>query len=355
MLETVRCGCVADYQPAINHANNCLNRALQQHMFWTEDELHEIRGTDAVHTADQLKMQVRADFGKLLADVMMGFPDLFPLDSTRFTYKTYKWALAVIWSRAMDFLCPTNSTARKKSQVNFHRRLRAVVPICDMFNTDFQGDVSHYYNADENTVCLRATRDFAAGDQVFINYSQVPHAKMLQLYGFVVHPAPSFNSIQLWTVMDPSHPSFNSISAKIHEHFKGSFDPQSSPILLTEKEPLPDQLLQTLNVQRGFEPTEQKRNLTVLKELEAALMQRQNVYAGGSVDEEEASLEDAKGERERIAIVLRAGEKRIIDRAIKKLRLIIQLKYASAPAKEEVEAEDLIPTETERAQLDELD
>lgn len=315
-----------------------------------------IQGTDAVHTADQLKQQVRGDFGKLLADVMMEFPELFPLDSTRFTYKTYKWALALIWSRAMDFLCPTSSAMqqRSKSNTKFQRRLRAIVPLCDMFNTDFQGEVSHYYNADNDTICLRATRDFRAGEQVFINYSPVPHARMVQLYGFVVHPAPAFNSIQLWTVMDPSHASFRQISDKMKKHFNGAVDPQTAPFILTEREPLPDILIQALNIQRGFDPFEKKSNLTVLKELEAALLQRRKSYISGTLQEEEERLRSAEGERERIAIVIRIGEKKIIDRALQKIGLIVRLKY-SEKAVAEVEAEDLIPSTSETAKLDELD
>merc|ERR1712137_787312 len=98
-------------------------------------------------------------------------------------------------------------------------------------------------------------------------------------------------------------------------------------------------------------------------ELEVALLYRIQGYAGGKVEEDLALLEKEQKERMKIAIILRVGEKKIINLALKKLRLIMKLRYgydSEAAAKptdtQESEAEDdLVVTELEKATLDEMD
>jgi len=272
----------------------------------------------------------------------------------------------------MDFQYVDNrssSTGRKKGKGNKNKipagnrsvHLRCIVPICDMFNTDFQGEMSHCYVESKRSVLLRAAKDWKKGEQIFINYSPTPLSRMLQLYGFVTYPIPAYNSIQLWAAMDSNHASFETVSKKIREALPG-FDPQTTPFSLSEKDPLPKGLVKALNIQRGFDANESVANVNVFKELEAALMYRMQGYAGGSVAEDQSLLlEENISERKRIAVIVRLGEKKILAKALKKVQLTLKLKYNHDSTADETEVEqenideDLVVTELEKAGLDGLD
>ncbi|GBG26685.1 Histone-lysine N-methyltransferase setd3 [Hondaea fermentalgiana] len=281
---------------------------LNQSMFWTEDELDLIQGTDSFQIAMQLKKQVREDFGKIVADVLLKYPAHFPL-SDGFTYKEYKWALGILWSRGMDF--------QKVGGTSF----RAMVPFADMFNTDFQGPVSHTYVLSSRVVQLKANRDYKAGEQVFINYTPTSSTRLLQLYGFVPRPPSNedHECVQLWAPMDPAAPRYAEVQKQIQDTLPGC-DPNRAPFLLKPSDPLPVSLLVTLHIQRGLGvPTTSSWNSNVLEELQQALQARKASFVNGGDRKADLSLfvtDKFDSDRARMALYIRMVEGKIIDKSL---------------------------------------
>jgi len=103
--------------PGFSNYLTVLPKTLDQSMFWSAEELELIRGTDSHLIAGLLKKQTIKD--SLLIGV---------------DYEEYQWALGMLWSRCMDFFRPDGSS------------FRVMAPFADMFNADFDVDVSHQLN-----------------------------------------------------------------------------------------------------------------------------------------------------------------------------------------------------------------
>lgn len=315
---------------------------LNQSMFWTEDELRLLSGTDAFQVALQLKAQVREDFGTVVSELFLQHPALFPLrvDSDAsggseperafsFTYREYKWALGILWSRGMDFMQRGGPS------------LRAIVPFADYLNTDFEGDVTHAYLIDKRCVHVRAKRAFAAGEQVFINYTPTSSSRLLQLYGFACRPPAmaAHEAIQLWAAMNASDPRFGEVQALLAKLLPG-VDPNAQPFLLTEADPLPASLVLALHVQRGLWTGKDDCNMDagVVEELHGALLARKASYHGDKRADVQllvrASASPGIPEREKLALYIRLGEGRILDKTLRSVEGIaksLESALASAP------------------------
>eukprot|EP00445_Apocalathium_hangoei_P072290 CAMPEP_0204148956 /NCGR_PEP_ID=MMETSP0361-20130328/23990_1 /ASSEMBLY_ACC=CAM_ASM_000343 /TAXON_ID=268821 /ORGANISM="Scrippsiella Hangoei, Strain SHTV-5" /LENGTH=363 /DNA_ID=CAMNT_0051103385 /DNA_START=12 /DNA_END=1100 /DNA_ORIENTATION=+ len=74
--------------------------------------------------------------------------------------------------------------------------LRALVPVFDFMNHDPQPSAI-WELADDRTMRIEAKRDLAAGEEVTIFYDDVPNAKLLLMYGFVVEGASKHQCIDM--------------------------------------------------------------------------------------------------------------------------------------------------------------
>mmetsp|Transcript_17725 Transcript_17725/g.30126 ORF Transcript_17725/g.30126 Transcript_17725/m.30126 type:complete len:428 (-) Transcript_17725:855-2138(-) len=307
--------------------------ALEQSMFWDEDQLDLLKGTDSYMIAIQLKAQVREDFGVLLKDVFLKFPKIFPLDTLKYTYKEYKWALGIIWSRGMDF------------GSNKDTSFRAIVPYADMFNTDFEGPVTHYYVTNKKVAHVVAKQDFSKGEQVFINYTPTTNTRLLQVYGFARRPPCNAKNehIQLWATMDEKAPIFEDAS-KVIASLLG-INPNKEPFLLKESDPLPNSLLIALHAQRAkpLPIGTQKPDLEILNQLQTALEERKAKFVNDRMTDLQLLIKpDSLTPRETIALYIRVTESRILDKTTRLLESMIDSLQVNSKVETKVSQLDLM-------------
>jgi hypothetical protein len=322
---------------------------LHSTLFWTDAELEWLSGTDCGAHARAVKQQLREQFGRIVSELFLPHPALFPLDSAAFTLREYKWATSLVWSRAMDFSVGTEGALLASRD----HGLRAIVPFADLFNTDFEGPVSHWFVVKEQAVHVLAKQAFAAGEQVFINYNATSTSRSSRLYGFALAPLGprlQHEAIELWAAMNPDDPRFGAAQQALRASLGDGVDPNAQPFLLTAADPLPRALLVALHCQRlvplpSKEQQQQQQQPewcpAVLRELETSLLERRASYWGGGDRAKDLrsvlpGAEPKLGAREHMAALVRLGELAVLDRTLKELRAAReQAEQRAAPTPEQ--------------------
>ena len=135
----------------------------------------------------------------------------------------------------MDFVLPDGT-------------FRLLAPFADMLNHSSEVKQCHVYDASSKNLSVLAGKDYEAGDQVFINYGPIPNSRLLRLYGFVV-PGNSHDNYDLVLATHPEAPLFEQ---KRKLWVSAGLDSVST-ISLTLTDPLPENVLRYLRIQRADE------------------------------------------------------------------------------------------------------
>ncbi|EHA56179.1 hypothetical protein MGG_14610 [Pyricularia oryzae 70-15] len=121
-------------------------------IFFAEEELEVCAGTSLYTVTKQLEQRIEDDYRALVMRLLVQHRDLFPLE--QFTIEDYKWALCTVWSRAMDFVLPGGNS------------IRLLAPFADMLNHSDNVKQCHAYDSSSKTLSVLAGKDYEAGDQL---------------------------------------------------------------------------------------------------------------------------------------------------------------------------------------------
>ncbi|KAI9333723.1 hypothetical protein BDR26DRAFT_912274 [Obelidium mucronatum] len=213
------------------HLRRGVPAAYAASAFFAAADLDAARGSTLHALTVRAAAQIADDYAALVRTVLAPHAAVFPL--ARFTLAEYTWALFTIWSRAMDFALPDGT------------RLRGIVPFLDMVNHSFDVKQCHAYDPVSRTVKILAGKNYASGDEIFINYGPVGNTKLLRLYGFII-PNNPYNAFDLVLSTSPLAPFFKEKS----EIFANANIQVDSSFPLTLETPLPATVLQYLRIQR---------------------------------------------------------------------------------------------------------
>jgi histone-lysine N-methyltransferase SETD3 len=296
-----------------------LPAAYDATVFWSEAELADLRGSPLWAQTQALRAQTEADHRELHTALLEPNAALFPPDAC--DLEAYRWALATIWSRAMDLPTASGGT------------MRVIAPWADLFNNDPTLPVCHAHERSGNAVVVLAGRDYAAGEVVHINYGCPSAAAALRLHGFL--PQGALVEVPVFAEMAPEADLYD---AKRHL-LDAAGVPVGSGFVLTLAEPLPATLLLALRVQRltaaeiaaaerdGLKPgarVSADNERAALGALQQGLRAMLEAYPT-SAERDEALLgaENAASmaPRARAAVELRLGEKRVLLAALEELAL----------------------------------
>ena len=290
-----------------------LPAAYDATVFWSDAELEELRGSPLLAQTLALRALTAADWAELHAALVAPFPQLFP--PARCSLEDYRWALATLWSRAMDLPCGDAT-------------LRCVVPWADMHNNDGTLPVCHALERTSHALLVLAGRDYAAGDAVGINYGLANGAAALRLHGFL--PAGAAVEVPLFAEM--------SEQADMHDAKRRLLDAAGAragvPFTLTAAAPLPEALLRALRIQRATAAElaaaergdaaavlSEANERTVLTALQGGVEAMLAEYTTTALaDEALLQAGAALPARTRDAVTLRLAEKRILAAAAAELQ-----------------------------------
>ena len=161
-------------------------------LFWEEEELAALIPCSTYHLTKLMQRQVQVDWETIHAPIKEAYPQLL----SAATVDTYKWALSMIYSRAVGF-------RRKKGGQQAEEYVRCIPPVLDMANhrpASIHCDASDTFRFDVSTSSLQLLNitKKEKDQEVFAIYGTYPNSKLAFSYGFVIYNNP-FQAIDLWT------------------------------------------------------------------------------------------------------------------------------------------------------------
>jgi SET domain len=169
----------------------CLPTRFNTTLYWTDEELNELRYTNVFHLTKLMKNQIVRDWESIHKPLSEQYPLL--LGAT--TIEDYSWALSVVYSRAVGFY-------RGGSYV------RVIPPVVDMANHPYSPEEGQMpedalsYDEASDHIRVIAVEDRDIGDEVHVIYGIYPNAKLAYTYGFVVLSNPH-RAVDVWTKVVP--------------------------------------------------------------------------------------------------------------------------------------------------------
>jgi protein-histidine N-methyltransferase len=160
-------------------------------IFWSSDELEELKGNNTYHLTRMMNRQIENDFETIHFPLSENYPEIL----AGVTIDLYKWALSVVYSRSLEFIRSGKTT-------------RCIVPVLDMANhnphTGVNPTDTFKFDENEDTIRFVCGTDLAQGTECYAVYGLYPNAKLIYNYGFVIQNNP-VAAIDLWARLQPTN------------------------------------------------------------------------------------------------------------------------------------------------------
>ena len=173
-----------------SHHIDTLPKTYNTPLFWSDEELNEIKGYNVCHLTNLMKKQIITDWDTLHQPLSEEYPE----ELGGCTADLYKWALSTIYSRA----------------VGIHRNgayTRCIPPVIDMANHDpeagSEAAETLSYDEERDTVSFINNKPKLAGEECYAVYGNYSNEKLLYTYGFVILNNPN-KAVDLWTRVTPT-------------------------------------------------------------------------------------------------------------------------------------------------------
>ncbi|KAK4741394.1 hypothetical protein SAY87_024982 [Trapa incisa] len=173
--------------------------ATDSTIFWSEEELAELQGTQLLRTTLGVKEYVKGEFEKVQEEILLPHKQLFP---SSITFEDFFWAFGILRSRAFSRLRGQNLV---------------LIPLADLINhsssittEDFAYEIKGGgLFSRELLFSLRSPISVKAGEQVLIQYDlNKSNAELALDYGFI-ESNPDRNSYTLTLEISESDPFFD--------------------------------------------------------------------------------------------------------------------------------------------------
>ncbi|XP_078429596.1 rubisco methyltransferase family protein [Wolffia australiana] len=145
-------------------------------LFWSEEQLSELQGTQLLNTVQGVKDFLRSEFLKVEEEILLPYKSVFP---SPITFEDFVWAFGIIRSRTLSGLSGENLT---------------LIPVADFVNhspkitsKDSPWEIKGKgLFSREEIFSLRTTVPIKVGEQVFIQYDLgKSNAELALDYGFI--------------------------------------------------------------------------------------------------------------------------------------------------------------------------
>eukprot|EP00596_Hydrurales_sp_CCMP1899_P010112 CAMPEP_0119051472 /NCGR_PEP_ID=MMETSP1177-20130426/73074_1 /TAXON_ID=2985 /ORGANISM="Ochromonas sp, Strain CCMP1899" /LENGTH=569 /DNA_ID=CAMNT_0007030679 /DNA_START=102 /DNA_END=1811 /DNA_ORIENTATION=- len=291
---------------------------------WTDSELESLKGSPTYSASKSLRGKLEREFQEVKDRIFSKNPDKFPPE--KFTVELFLWAFIMLFSRA----------ARLSLKVGGEEL--ALVPYADLMNHNPYSNT--YIDAQRSgmplvsrteEVAVYADRSYKKFEQVFINYGEKGNADLLLLYGFALDRNP-FNAVDITVGLSKEDPLFKQKKGFLDSSGRGAssvrFPLQQNRypselvdflrLLLVEPEDLGMQPLDTVDFNEPISPSLERRVLSTMISICESYLEQYPTR----VEDDEALMMDrglygALTRQQRMAVKLRASEKRILELTIK--------------------------------------
>lgn len=302
---------------------------------WAEEELEMLKGSPCYSASKSLRKKLEKEYSTTMSDVLSRHANKLPLQ--KFTIDIFMWAFVMLFSRA----------ARLTSKSSGEEL--ALVPYADLMNhnpysntyIDAERSGLPFLSKTEN-VALYTDRAYKQFEQVFINYGEKSNADLLLLYGFSLDRNP-FNAVDVTIGLSREDPMYGQKKAYLDKAGRGvssvRFPLQGNRypselvdflrLLLVEPEDIGMQSVENVDFNEPISPSLERRVLLALEDICKGYL---SAYPT-TLTEDEALMVDkgmfsALTRQQRMAVRLRASEKRILMRTIQ----AVQEEYAKLPS-----------------------
>ncbi|KAF8070798.1 hypothetical protein FPV67DRAFT_1488737, partial [Lyophyllum atratum] len=350
-------------------------------MFWNEDDLAELNGTSVV--AKLGREEAELSYTTKLLPAIRSRPDIFPPEKVEhYSLENYHLMGSRILSRSFtvekwdtgegedDLDAPTNSRSDEMdvdspdgpevSDGNIDQLFEsrhseaeeeededendssdtAMVPMADMLNARYGSENAKLFD-EEHELRMVSTKPIKAGEQIWNTYGDLPNSELLRRYGHVdLLPLPQggtgspgdvveINADIAVSATTPRSPSLSSESLK--ERIDWWLDNGGDDIFVLESDlELPEPLVSFVRLlllsegdwetaKTKGKPPKPKVDIETLNTVYDVLETRLKAYPT-TLQEDESKLPEPLSTNKRHAIIVRMGEKRILNEALNKIR-----------------------------------
>ena len=177
--------------PWYKHVATFPIKSLDSTIFWSEEELLELKGCNVFLLTNMMNKQIEADWEAVHSALKQIYPDLLG----GISLAMYKWAISMIYSRAVGIV-------NKEGQYE-----RVLPPVLDFANhhPDEASETAAVFDFDteKNVLNFKLNKEKKQGEECFAVYGPYSNAKLAYNYGFVLIGNPH-RGVDLWTKPGPS-------------------------------------------------------------------------------------------------------------------------------------------------------
>ncbi|KFA64236.1 hypothetical protein S40285_06765 [Stachybotrys chlorohalonatus IBT 40285] len=313
-------------------------------MFWSERELDELQ---ASATRSKIgKASAEEMFRTQLLPIIRGNPGVFLLSPTLTDEDLVNMAHRM-GSTIMAYAFDLENDDDKEDDASDGwvedrdgKSMMGMVPMADILNAD--AEFNAHVNHEEETLTVTALRPIKAGEEILNYYGPHPNSELLRRYGYVTSKHTRYDVVEIpWEIVENalaqhlglSKDALNKVRAKLDDdEFEDVFvleresgEPSSDgtfstpAVLIGMPEDLQRQLKSFLKVVSKLEPNsvpdKRKRDEIHHAILAQTIQTLQARYPTGITEDELLLRADGLPPRRRSAIVVRLGEKRLLDEA----------------------------------------
>ncbi|KAF8647120.1 hypothetical protein AX16_006952 [Volvariella volvacea WC 439] len=351
-------------------------------MFWNQEELDELKGTSIVEKLG--RDEAERDYSQKVLPAVQSRPDLFPPDRipTHYTLEAYHIMGSRILSRSfeverwnlddeeeegnttgnandssMDVDPPSHDGADHEERDEDGEEVDAsdisMVPMADMLNARYGHENAKLFY-EENFLGMISTQTIRAGEQIWNTYGDLPNSELLRRYGHV-DVIPLLGSGQ-GNPGDVVEIRADLVVAAVEKH-NPSLDPESSReridwwleeggddvFVLEADNTLPEASMALIRllflspdefkkVQGKGKPPKPKVDVPTLETFSEVLENRLKEYPTSRQEDEEALSSDPPLNK-RNALIVRIGEKRLLEQTLAKVKTQLAKEREKAQAK----------------------
>lgn len=315
-------------------------------MFWSDDELSQLQASATVNKIG--KASAEAIFRSRLLPAIRGNPTIFhssgeysDQDLVRLAHRMGSTVMAYAFDLESDDDEEDDDESDGWMEDQEGKSMMGMVAMADILNAD--AEFNAHVNHGDNELTVTTLRDIKAGDEILNHYGPHPNSELLRRYGYVTDKHSRYDVVEIpWEAVQNSLISELRVPREavgkametidqdeLEDTFvleRNSGEPNadgtfaSAAFVEDMPEDLKGQLKAVVKALQNldgtlFPPSKRRRNDVIKSVVVGALRSVASRYSTTAGEDEELLSNANLDHRHRMAVVVRLGEKRLIEEA----------------------------------------